>query len=310
MSIDTYAAGTVLIGASAVAAVAGLILMRRFGYFRSLIISHEASGQYLSIVGTLYAVLLGLIVVDAMGRFQNAVTLVGDETQRAGGADLPGRPDAGPAEGGHPPPGRRVRPPRHRRGMAGHGATGRHLPAARRSCLELMHVVRDWEPSTESEKAVYAEAVAAASDFWNARRLRIIACQRGIPPLEWCAVILGGMVTVGLTYFLVLDDLRIQVALTAMVAVLIALNIFLDPDVRLPVLGRPARQPRWLPRGPGGPRPGCAAARFALIARRSASPARPTLHRRAAGSCIMGDGLPRASLGSLVLPGGPHPWST
>ncbi len=30
-----------------------------------------------------------------------------------------------------------------------------------------------------------------------------------------------------LTYFLVLDDLRIQVALTAMVAVLIALNIFL-----------------------------------------------------------------------------------
>jgi len=32
---------------------------------------------------------------------------------------------------------------------------------------------------------------------------------------------------VGLTYFRVLDDLRIQVALTAMVAVLIALNIFL-----------------------------------------------------------------------------------
>ena len=31
----------------------------------------------------------------------------------------------------------------------------------------------------------------------------------------------------GLTYFRVLDDLRIQVALTAMVAVLIALNIFL-----------------------------------------------------------------------------------
>ncbi len=70
MSIDTYAAGAVLIGASTVAAVAGLILMRRFGYFRRLAISHEASGQYLSLVGTLYAVLLGLIVVDAMGRFQ------------------------------------------------------------------------------------------------------------------------------------------------------------------------------------------------------------------------------------------------
>ncbi len=99
--------------------------------------------------------------------------------------------------------------------------------AARQPCLELMHVVRDWEPASESEKAVYAEAITAASDFWNARRLRILACQHGIPALEWCAVILGGMVTVGLTYFLVLDDVRIQVALTAMVAVLIALNIFL-----------------------------------------------------------------------------------
>ena len=106
-------------------------------------------------------------------------------------------------------------------------ADGRYLPAARRSCLELMRVIRDWEPATESEKTVYAVAVPAASDFWNSRRLRIIACQRGIPPLEWCAVILGGIVTVGLTYFLVLDDLRIQVVLTAMVAVLIALNIFL-----------------------------------------------------------------------------------
>ena len=47
-AIDSYLAGTGMIAASAVAAIAGLILMRRFGYFRTLIISHEASGQYLS----------------------------------------------------------------------------------------------------------------------------------------------------------------------------------------------------------------------------------------------------------------------
>ena len=78
--MDTYAAGTGMIASSAVAAVAGLILLRRLGYFRNLVISHEASGQYLSIVGTLYAVLLGLIVVDAMERFQHATTLVGQES--------------------------------------------------------------------------------------------------------------------------------------------------------------------------------------------------------------------------------------
>ena len=224
--MDTYAAGTGMIASSAVAAVAGLILLRRLGYFRNLVISHEASGQYLSIVGTLYAVLLGLIVVDAMERFQHATTLVGEESNAlAELIYLAGR---------MPGP---IKADIHRR-SADYArlvideewprmADGKHLPEARRACFELMRVVRDWEPSTESEKVVYDAAVEAAAEFWNARRLRIIACQRGIPSLEWCAVILGGIVTVGLTYFLVLDDLRIQVALTAMVAVLIALNIFL-----------------------------------------------------------------------------------
>lgn len=224
--MDTYAAGTGLIAASTVAAVAGLIVLRRFGYFRSLIISHEASGQYLSIVGTLYAVLLGLIVVDAMGRFQTAATLVGEESNAmAEVLYLSGR---------MPAP---IRAEVHRR-VAEYArlvideewetmTRGEHLPEARRACFGLMRTVRDWEPSTESEKAAYAASVEAAAAFWNSRRLRIIACQRGIPPLEWCAVILGAIVTVALTYFLVLDDVRIQVALTAMVAVLIALNIFL-----------------------------------------------------------------------------------
>ncbi len=226
MTIDSYAAGGVLVGASALAAIAGLMLLRRFGYFRSLRISHEASGQYLAIVGTLYAVLLGLIVVDAMGRFQAAVTLVGDETNAlAELIYLSGRmPEPRKAEV-------QRRATEYARMVMDREwavmAKGRDLPEARVACLEMMNVVRDWEPTTESEKAVYTESIEAASDFWNARRLRIIACERGIPPLEWCAVILGGIVTVGLTYFLVLDDLRIQIALTAMVAVLISLNIFL-----------------------------------------------------------------------------------
>ena len=90
-----------------------------------------------------------------------------------------------------------------------------------------MKVVRDWEPVTESEKIAYGLALPAASKFWSNRRERIVACQRRIPPLEWCVVILGGVVTVGLTYVFVFDDLRIQIALTAMVALLIVLYIFL-----------------------------------------------------------------------------------
>ena len=57
----------------------GLFLVRRIFNVRDLVSAHEISGQYLSIVGTMYAVLLGLIVVDAMARFQQAITAVEQE---------------------------------------------------------------------------------------------------------------------------------------------------------------------------------------------------------------------------------------
>ena len=104
---------------------------------------------------------------------------------------------------------------------------GQNLPEARESAITLLRLSRDWEPTSESEKAIYSSTIPAASDFWNARRQRILASQRHIPLLEWCVVILGGIVTVALTYVFVFDDLRIQVTLTAMVALLIALNVFL-----------------------------------------------------------------------------------
>ncbi len=226
MSIDTYAVGTVLIVASAVVAVLGLLAVRRTYNVRNLATIHEVSGQFLSIVGTLYAVLLGLIVVEAMGRFQQVETLVGDESNALAEVIYlaGGMPDAQKAEV-------------YERASAYAQlvidrewpllAQGQPLLEARQAVLDLMRVVRDWEPATEREKAVYAEVLPTVSDLWNSRRQRIIASQHRIPALEWCVVILGGIITVGLTYLFVLDDLKLQITLTAMVALLIALNIFL-----------------------------------------------------------------------------------
>ncbi len=226
MSVDSYFAGAVLILSSAALAVMGLIFVRKTCDPRTLIAVHEISGQYLSIVGTMYAVLLGLIVVDAMSRFQHAVTTVEDEANSLSELIyLAGRmPQTLRNEV-------RTRATDYAQVVIEREwpvmAHGHHLPEARQSAIDLMRIVRDWEPATESEKAIYAAAVPAASTFWSARRERIIACMRGVPRLEWCVVILGGVVTIGLTYVFVFENLTVQITLTAMVALLIALNIFL-----------------------------------------------------------------------------------
>jgi hypothetical protein len=226
MTLDSYAVAALLIAASSVVAVLGLLAVRKTYNIGELAKAHSVSGQYLSIVGTLYAVLLGLIVVDAMSRFQQAITIVeGEGNALSELIYYAGRMPVGPRAKVHELIISYARLVSEQEWPM--MSQGEQLPEAERSAMDLMRVIRDWEPASESEKATYAAALPAASDFWNARRLRIIAAQRGIPALEWCAVILGGIVTVGLTYLFVFDDLRIQVTLTAMVALLIALNVFL-----------------------------------------------------------------------------------
>jgi hypothetical protein len=243
MAIDSYVGGVVLIGASALAAVIGLLVVRKTYNNQALASAHQLSGQYLAIVGTLYAVLLGLIVVDAMARFEQAVNIVEDEANAiAELIYLSGRMPASRAE--------RVTKlaieyvnlvadqewPRLRE--------GRPLESAPVHAFDLMRSARDWEPVSESEKAIYASAIEVASEFWNARRHRIVASQRGIPALEWCLVIVGGIVTVSLTYVFVFDELRIQITLTAMVALLISLNIFLIVSFGHPFSGDMSISPK------------------------------------------------------------------
>jgi hypothetical protein len=226
MSMDSYIAGTLIIGTSVVLAVVGMLAVRKNYNVQALVSAHEISGQYLSIVGTLYAVLLGLIVVDAMGRFDRAVEIVEDEANAiAQLVYLSGRMPA--ATGAKV---RELAVAYIHLVIDKEWATlkqGRPHEQARVCAFELMSVARDWEPVSESEKATYAAAISVASEIWNARRHRILASLKGIPALEWCVVIVGGIVTVGLTYVFVFDDLRVQITLTAMVALLISLNIFL-----------------------------------------------------------------------------------
>jgi hypothetical protein len=245
MALGSYAAGTLLILASALVAILGLFLVRRTYNVRALVAAHEVSGQYLSLVGTMYAVLLGLIVVDAMGRFDQAVDIVEDEANSISELlYLSGRMPAATSA------------------MIMQQAIdyinlvterewpllreGRYLDEAHESAFRLMRATRDWEPVSESEKAVYATAIGVASEFLNARRHRIVASQRGIPTLEWCLVVIGAIVTISLTYVFVFDDVRVQITLTTMVTLLISLNIFLILSFGYPFSGDVIVSPKRL----------------------------------------------------------------
>src|SRR5271154_3929045 len=72
MEIDNYWAEAVVIILATLISVAGLLFVRRTVGVASLAKCHDVGGSLLSVIGTMYAVLLGLIIVDSMGKFEVA----------------------------------------------------------------------------------------------------------------------------------------------------------------------------------------------------------------------------------------------
>lgn len=226
MDVDNYFVGAVLIIGLAVLSVIGLLGVRRYFHIDNLRKCHEVGGYLLSVVGTMYAVLLGLVVVDSMTKFQTARAVVEQEANSLADVFLL-------SETCRPPFNTEMRKlcddyvtevlNKEWEQMA----KGRICPEARRDVIRLINKVKTYEPVTENEKAIYPILVQEALQVWDNRRARTNISSYGVPSVEWFVLILGGIVTVVFTYFFGIESLKVQVMMTAMVSLLISLNLYL-----------------------------------------------------------------------------------
>ncbi len=226
MTNDSYIGGFMIVSAATAVAVFGQLLVRQFADNERLKDCHDVGGQFLAVVGTMYAVLLGLVVVDAMSHFQEAAVSVEQEANSLADIFLLSE-----------------RLPRDRRDkiqtLCQQYATQiieQEWPAmddskvflpARKSAIELMKTTMDYEPVKESEKAIYPIMVQEVCQLWDNRRMRTNAATRGMPLNEWVVLLVGGVVTIVFTYFFHVESIGAQVAMTTMVTVIIGLNLFL-----------------------------------------------------------------------------------
>ncbi|MDR3638175.1 MAG: DUF4239 domain-containing protein [Isosphaeraceae bacterium] len=226
MRLGSYMAGFALVvGTTGLALFAQALVRRRINP-DTLRACHEVGGYLLSVVGTLYAVLLGLIVVDAMAIFQEAHQTTVQEANALTDVILLAK-----------------RMPEEPRARVLQLATryadlvvnrewdtmdhGRHLPEARETAIELLDAVVAFEPKTESEKTLHDAQVDATIQLWNSRRNRTVLAAQTIPMLKWLVLVLGGVITVFFTFFFTVENGMLQGLMTALITVIIVLNIFL-----------------------------------------------------------------------------------
>jgi len=200
--------------------------VRRFSNLDRLRLHHDVAGNMFAVGGTLYAVILGLVVVDAIGTFETARTTVEKEADAIANVvllaeRLPADKSAAikslceryilEAVDGEWP-------------LMNQGKVDEK---AQNLVVQLLREVSDFEPVTENQKIISPLLIQRSLDLMDQRRARIGISLNGLPSVEWLVLCVGAIVTIVLTYFFHLESYRTQLAMTALIALLIALNLYL-----------------------------------------------------------------------------------
>lgn len=237
-----YLVGFLSVSFATLLAVGGMLVVRKRVGIATLASYHEVAGYLLSVVGTLYAVLLGFIVVDAMDRAQELRVMVDQEA--SGLANIYLCANGLPSE-------KKLKIQKlcdqyadaviddEWRSME----RGAYSVSTFRSVWSLWKEITSYTPQTESEKALHQQLVSEVCTMTQNHRTRIVSASHGVSPLMWGVLIIGAVFTVLFTYFFGVPNLRAQVIMTVLVALTLALNIFLVFVFGNPFVGDFAIQP-------------------------------------------------------------------
>jgi hypothetical protein len=208
------------------ASVGGLLLARKSIHFEKLRPSHDVGGYLLSVVGTLYAVLLGFVIVDTMQQYQHARNVTELEANTLADIFIMSN--------------RLHEPDRYKIRDACKGyinqvidtewsrmSCGDYCPISREKAVDLMRMLVDFSPQTEIEKSLYPSLVQESSVFWQNRQSRLLSAQNHLPLFEWTILILGSLIVIIFTFFFGLEHLKLQVLMTGLLGMLISLNFSL-----------------------------------------------------------------------------------
>jgi hypothetical protein len=230
--MDTVLLAVRIIGGTVAFALAGLWLSRRVAREETL---HDVAGYLIAVVGAVYAVVLGFVTVTVWDDFGEASRIVSREATEATAAYrmAAALPDPGEASlrlaiADYVKAAREEWPAL---------AEGRASPEARRALERVLHARAAVAPVTPRDQVLYEALVHSLHEVSLARDLRLLAARETMHPVG--AFVLGGgaVITIAFTWLFRLGRLRVQAAMTAGVAALIALNLFLIAATDRPFSG-------------------------------------------------------------------------
>jgi hypothetical protein len=86
--------------------------------------------------------------------------------------------------------------------------------------------LQNFEPRTKADEQLYAEGLDQIQRLNDARRMRLVASEEGIPGVLWSVLIFGGVAAVGFTYLFGLESTWAHRLMVVTLAAVIGLVLF------------------------------------------------------------------------------------
>jgi hypothetical protein len=221
--------GPAIIGALCVLSIGGLLLVRRTVLPRLRIRAEDSefSGSLLQAVMVFYGLAVALIAVNVFETYSDVSEIVSREASELGALyrDASSYPE-----------------PIRQELQAELRDYARYVidtawPAQRSGEVALEGIamlnrfqasMTRFEPATEGQRTLHAEALRAYNQLVEARSLRIdAATHTGLPGVLWAVVLLGAAIGLAATYFFRVEDVRLHAVMVALLAAFIGLVIFM-----------------------------------------------------------------------------------
>lgn len=222
-----------MVGLFAIVAVAGAHCSHRVFAHSLLACDNDAKGVVLSVVGVVYAVVLGFVAIGVWERFDQAEIRTYDEAANLQVAyrDADSFPERAAL----------------RTALRGYTAEiisydwtcmerSEQAPLTRVRIERLLQTIRDLPVKTAAQQDVHAETIQAFRAALSDRDARLSMSETGLNPIMWFVLFAGALLTVGFTCVLGFRLYPVRIfmlgALGAMIGLVLYLTISLDYPFR------------------------------------------------------------------------------
>jgi uncharacterized membrane protein YraQ (UPF0718 family) len=218
------------------AAVGGLVLVQRLVPIERRQEHNEVAGFIYAVLGVAYAVLLGLMVVAVWQDWQAAQDTATQEANEL--AAIFWIAHALPEPEGH-----------HVQELARSYARvvvreewplmerEKSSPKAWELLDEMRASVETLHPANDTQLVLYDNEIQRLHDLGDARRVRLLAAEEGLPAILWAVLLAGGVIEVGFTYLFGLQSTTVHMLMVAALALIIGLVLFTVAALDFPFKG-------------------------------------------------------------------------